>query len=168
MNWLKLCFFAILLSAGSVSATVEEDSLVASTTAMMSWIKARASYDPSMIDALHAPRVKIRPRQFFEQIACRGSKRNCHRIAWYNGGDIIFLRDDIDSSSVEGASNLLHELVHYVQERSDRFPEVNECNRFIRESEAYSLQKLYLIEYGNYPTFAIWLSPPLGCSIAVR
>jgi hypothetical protein len=168
VNWLKLSSVAILFSAGSVSATVEEDSLVASTAVMMSWIKARASYDPAMIDALHSPKVSIRSREFFEQIACRGSKRDCHRIAWYNGGDTIFLRDDIDSSSVEGAASLLHELVHYVQESSDRFPEVNECNRFIREREAYDLQKLYLIEYGNYPTFAIWLSPPLGCILAVR
>ena len=135
---------------------------------MMSWIKARAPYDPAMIDALQSPKVKIRSREFFEQIACRGSKRDCHRVAWYNGGDTIFLRDDIDPSSVEGAGFLLHELVHYVQAGSDKFLEVNECNRFRREREAYDLQKTYLIEYGNYPTFAIRLSPPVGCGVAVK
>jgi len=168
VKWLKLSFVVILLSAGSVSATDEENSLVAATTVMMAWIKARASYDPAMIDALPAPQVKLRSRAFFDRVACHGSKRDCHRIAWYNGGDTIFLRDDIDPSSDEGTGRLMHELVHYVQEKSDKFPEVNECNRFIREREAYDLQKTYLIEYGNYPTFAMQLSPPLGCIVAVR
>ena len=168
MKWLKLCAVAVLLSAGSVTASVEEDSLVDSTTVMLSWIKARAPYDPAMIDALHSPRVKIRSREFFEQVACRGSRRVCHRIAWYNGGGTIFLRDDIDFSSVEGAGHLLHELVHYVQEGSETFLDVNECNRFRREREAYDLQKTYLIEHGHYPTFAIQLSPPLGCGVAIR
>ena len=168
VKWLKLSFVAILLSAGSGSATVAEDSLTGSTTEMLSWIKARAPYDPAMIDALRSPKVKIRPRAFFERIACHGSKRECHRIAWYNGGDTIFLRDDIDPSDLEGASFLLHELVHYVQERSDKFPEENQCNRFRREREAYDLQKVYLIENGHYPTFAIRLSPPAGCIVAVQ
>jgi hypothetical protein len=168
VNWLKLSCIAILLSAGPASATVDEDSLVESTTVMMSWIKARAPYDPAMIDALPPPKVKIRSHEFFEQFACRGSKRDCHRIAWYNGDNTIYLRDDIDASSVEGAAFLLHEVVHYVQERSDKFLAMNECDRFRREKEAYDLQKTYLIEYGNYPTFAIRLSPPVGCGIAVK
>jgi hypothetical protein len=166
VNWLKLSCVVLLLSAASASATVEEDSLAESTRVMLSWIKARASYDPAMIDALQAPKVKIRSQQFFEQFACRGGKRDCHRIAWYNGDNTIYLRDDIDPSSVEGAGFLLHEVVHYVQERSDKFLEMNECDRFRREKEAYDLQKIYLIEYGNYPTFAVRLSPPVGCGIA--
>jgi hypothetical protein len=167
VKWLKLSSVAILLSAGSVSATVEEDALIESTTVMMSWIKARAHYDPAMIDALQPPKVKIRSHAFFERMACHGSKRECHRIAWYNGGDTIFLRDDIDHASIEGAAFLLHEVVHYVQEKSDKFLKVSECNRFRREKEAYALQNAFLIEYGSYPTFAMWLSPPVGCSIAV-
>ena len=78
------------------------------------------------------------------------------------------LRDDIDSSSAEGAGRLLYEPVHYVQERSDNFLNVNECNRFTHEKEAYDLQKTYLIEHGIYPTFVIYLAPPPGCSVAVR
>jgi hypothetical protein len=175
VNWLKLCFVPILLLAGSVSATIEEDfltveeaSLIDATTVLLSWIKARTPYDPAMIDRMQAPRVKIRSRAFFEQIACHGSKRECHRIAWYNGGRTIYLRDDIDPSSIDAAGILLHELVHYVQERSDTFHEENQCNRFKREREAYDLQKDYLIENGDYPTFAIRLSPPLGCIVAAR
>jgi hypothetical protein len=168
VKWLKLSVVAVLLSAGSVSATSEEDSLVESSTVLLSWIKARTQYDPAMIDALQSPKVKIRSHAFFERNACHGSKRGCHRIAWYNGGDTIFLRDDIDPSTLEGASFLLHEVVHYVQERSDKFPVENECNRFSREREAYDLQKTYLIENGHYLTFAIQLSPPLGCIIAVQ
>ena len=191
MNWLKLSSVAILFilllagsvsatvekdsrvvamlqSAGSDPATVEEDSLSESTTVLLSWIKARAPYDPAMIDGLQSPRVKIRSHAFFEKIACHGSKRGCHRIAWYNGGDTIFLRDDIDLSRLEGTGLLLHEVVHYVQERSDKFAGENQCNRFRREREAYDLQKLYLIENGQYPTFAVRLSPPLGCIIAAQ
>jgi hypothetical protein len=175
VNWLKLSFVAILLLAGSVSAsievdssTVEEDSLTESTSVLLSWIKARTPYDPAMIDGLQSPRVKIRSRAFFDQSACHGSKSRCHRIAWYNGGHTIYLRDDIDSSSLEGTAILLHEVVHYVQEKSEKFLEENQCNRFKREREAYDLQKTYLIENGHYPTFAIRLSPPLGCIIAAR
>ena len=182
MKSLGLILVAILVSAGSGSATdaedspmlaeepptLAEDSLHESTTEMLLWIKARTPYDPAMIDGLPSPRVKIRSREFFERIACHGSKRGCHRIAWYSGGDTIFLRDDIDPSDLEGASFLLHELVHYVQERSDKFPEENQCNRFRREREAYDLQKVYLIENGHYPTFAIRLSPPGGCIVAVQ
>lgn len=175
VNWLKLSFVAIPLLAGSVSATVEEDllsvdeaSLIEATPVLLSWIKARTPYDPTMIDGLESPRVKIRSHAFFEQIVCHGSKRVCHRIAWYNGARTIYLRDDIDPSSIEAAGILLHELVHYVQERSDTFREENQCNRFKREREAYDLQKTYLLENGNYPTFAIQLSPPLGCIMAAQ
>jgi hypothetical protein len=168
VNWIKLLSVAILLSAGTISATAEEDPLLESTAVMLSWIKARGPYDPAMIDTLQSPKVKIRSHAFFDRIACRGSTRECHRIAWYNGGDTIFLRDDVDLSSTEGAGCLLHEVVHYVQERSDKFLEANECNRYRREREAYELQKTYLIEYGSYPTFAIRLSPPLGCAIAAK
>jgi hypothetical protein len=188
VNWPKLSFVAILLLAGSVSATVEkesrldallwsagsdyatveENSLSESTTVLLSWIKARAPYDPALIDGLQSPRVKIRSHAFFEKIACHGSKTGCHRIAWYNGGDTIFLRDDIDLARLEGTGILLHEVVHYVQEKSDRFVEENQCNRFRREREAYDLQKTYLIENGNYPTFAVRLSPPLGCIMAAQ
>lgn len=168
MNWLKRLSVAILLPAASIAAAVEEDPLIESTAVMLSWIKARGAYDPAMIDALLSPKVKIRSRAFFDRMACRGSKRECHRIAWYNGGDTIFLRDDVDLSSIEGAGFLLHEVVHYVQERSDRFLEVNECNRYRREREAYDFQKAYLIESGSYPTFAIYFSPPVGCTIAAK
>ena len=174
VNWLKLSFVALALSAGPVFATVEEPltvaeaSLTEATTVLLSWIKARASYDPAMIDRLQSPTVKMRSHAFFEQIACHGSKRECHRVAWYNGGRIVYLRDDIDFSSVEAAGILLHELVHYVQAKSDTFVEENQCNRFRREREAYDLQKTYLIENGHYPTFAIRLSPPLGCVVAAR
>lgn len=168
VNWLTRLSAAILISAGSLAAAAEVESLVESTVVMLSWIKARTLYEPAMIDALLAPKVEIRSRAFFDRMACRGSKRECHRIAWYNGGDTIFLRDDVDLSSIEGAGFLLHEVVHYVQERSDRFPEVNECNRYRREKEAYDLQKAYLIEYGNYPTFAMYFSPPVGCAVAAK
>jgi hypothetical protein len=170
VNWLERLCVAILLSAGSISATAEliPRSESESATVLLSWIKARAPYDPAMIDALLSPKVEIRSRAFFDRMACRGSKRECHRIAWYNGGDTIFLRDDVDLSSIEGAGFLLHEVVHYVQERSDKFLEVNECNRYRREKEAYDLQKAYLIEYGNYPTFAMYFSPPVGCAVAAN
>jgi hypothetical protein len=159
---------AMLLSADSDAATVEEDSLSESTVVLLSWIKARAPYDPAMIEGLQSPRVKIRSHAFFDKVACHGSKRGCHRIAWYNGGDTIFLRNDIDLSRLEGTGLLLHEVVHYVQERSDKFAGENQCNRFMREREAYDLQKLYLIENGQYPTFAVRLSPPLGCIMAAQ
>ena len=168
VNWLKRLCVAILLTAASISAAAEENPLIESTAVMLSWIKARAPYDPAMIDTLQSPKVRIRSRAFFDRIACRGSKRECHRIAWYNGGDTIFLRDDVDLSSIEGAGFLLHEVVHYVQERSDKFLEVNECNRYRREREAYDFQRTYLIESGSYPTFAIYFSPPVGCAIAAK
>jgi hypothetical protein len=89
------------------------------------------------------------------------------RGAYVPGQGVLILRTlDIDGNPRD-RSVLLHELVHYLQDRYGRFATEPACRRYIdREIEAYSVQDRYLSRYnmginlaGGY---SAWMPP--GCA----
>ncbi len=90
-----------------------------------------------------APRVEFVPHLQLEQMACEG---RCDIRGWYPGGSTIYLDDRLDPiDSVWDRSILVHEIVHYVQERAGAFGQLPTCRRWLeREDQAYALQRQWL------------------------
>jgi hypothetical protein len=71
---------------------------------------------------------------------------NCNIKAWYKPGDGIFLDDSLHpETNLFHRSILLHELVHYFQDRAGEYASMEPCERwFHRELDAYTIQNRYL------------------------
>jgi hypothetical protein len=93
------------------------------------------------------PIVEYRPKQFFIDEACGGNK-NCKVVGWFKGGNTIYVWDKLDiNESQVAASIIVHEQVHYLQEKNGRPHKV--CSDIIDlEREAYGVQKEYLLQNG--------------------
>jgi hypothetical protein len=79
--------------------------------------------------------------------ACEG--RPCPAQAFYDRQDnVILLSEEVELDFALGRSILLHELVHYVQDRSGRWEEDPDLCRagMLRELHAFRLQERYLLE----------------------
>jgi hypothetical protein len=76
---------------------------------------------------------------------------HCSIKAWYKPGDGIFLDDTLTpETNLFHRSILLHELVHYFQDRAGEYGNMNECERwFHRELDAYTIQNRYLGMIGH-------------------
>jgi len=89
------------------------------------------------------PPVEFRGREFFVEHACQGEE-NCRVAAWYDAGTIYLDESLDDPEDPVARSVVVHELVHYLQDRSGKFP-VKDCESDLgREQEAYSIQRTYL------------------------
>jgi hypothetical protein len=71
---------------------------------------------------------------------------NCNIKAWYKPGEGIFLDDSLHpETNLFHRSILLHELVHYFQDRAGEYAGMDPCDRwFHRELDAYTIQNRYL------------------------
>ena len=76
---------------------------------------------------------------------------NCAIKAWYKPGEGIFLDDSLQpETNVFHRSILLHELVHYFQDKSGYYRDANPCDRWLhRELDAYDIQNRYLNAVGH-------------------
>lgn len=88
------------------------------------------------------------PHEELENYVCG---THCSIKAWYKSGDGIFLDQVLKpETSIFDRSILLHELVHYLQERAGEYDTMDECNRwFHREVDAYNVQNRYLGVIGH-------------------
>jgi len=76
---------------------------------------------------------------------------HCSIKAWYKTGDGIFLDDTLKpETNLFHRSILLHEMVHYFQDRAGEYGNMDACNRwFHRELDAYTVQNRYLGVIGH-------------------
>ena len=76
---------------------------------------------------------------------------HCSIKAWYKTGDGIFLDDTLmPETNLFHRSILLHEMVHYFQDRAGEYGNMNDCERwFHRELDAYTIQNRYLGVIGH-------------------
>ncbi len=122
---------------------------------LLSWTVNLSSYPHPGV----APEVIYKPHQFFIEVACAGNKK-CDAAAWYNDKDTIFLDERLKGhTDANTRSVVVHELVHYLQDLSGEYHDMN-CDLYAkREREAYSVQRQYLNKiagrfvaiYMNYP-----------------
>jgi len=102
-----------------------------------------------------------------QELAARACGGTCHARGAYIPGQGVLLLDTLDiDGDPQDRSVLLHELVHYLQDRYGRFAREPACGRYAdRELEAYSIQDAYLSRYnagvGHAGDPANWM--PLAC-----
>lgn len=91
------------------------------------------------------PRIALVPHAQLERMACG---EPCRVYGWFPPGETIYLDQRLDLRHDPGAQSiLLHELVHYVQQKSGTFPAGDGCERWLaREWEAYDIQLRWLAE----------------------
>jgi hypothetical protein len=118
---------------------------------LMSWAVTLSGYPPPA----HMPEVVIVPHELLVKAACSG--RECKVLGWFPPGQKIFLDerllplDDTYSSSV-----VIHEMVHYLQQESGRWPRPYSCADTIQmEHEAYAAQQEFMVRYGDYRPIGI-------------
>jgi hypothetical protein len=92
------------------------------------------------------PVVAFVPPADLAQRVCTG---NCSLNGIYEDGGSVLLSDRLDPlNDLDARSILLHELVHFIQDKTGRFAELSPCRRFLaREQEAYSVENRYRARY---------------------
>jgi uncharacterized protein DUF6647 len=115
---------------------------------LLAWIAAATGY--AVPAAL--PEVRLVPHQVIRGAICAGQE--CAVGAMYRpGDDVIYLDERLAPAANDfDAAVLLHELVHWVQDRSGRVPDRDCRTRVAAEREAYTLQAAWLRErHKRYP-----------------
>ncbi len=122
---------------------------------LLSWTVSLSSYNHPG----EAPEILFKPHTFFVDVACNGNEK-CNAVAWYNNNGAIYLDERLEGNTdAFTRSVVVHELAHYLQDISGKYPKMD-CDRYAqREREAYSIQKQYLNKiagkfvamYVNYP-----------------
>ena len=94
------------------------------------------------------PKVYRIPHAELERYVCG---TNCRIQAWYKPGDGIFLDETLKpETNLFHRSILLHEMVHYFQDRNGEYASMDACERwFHRELDAYTVQNRYLGVIGH-------------------
>ena len=94
------------------------------------------------------PNVYRVPHAELENYVCG---THCSIKAWYKPGDGIFLDDTLKpETNLFHRSILLHEMVHYFQDRAGEYANMQPCDRwFHREIDAYTIQNRYLGVIGH-------------------
>jgi hypothetical protein len=127
---------------------MEPSTLTSTVAGLLAWIGAHTSYAlPN-----DKPAVALVPHAYLEQLAC-GEK--CPALGVYPDGNVIYIDDALQiDTNVCAKSVLLHELVHFLQHRDDRFVNLPpEIRSYAREHEAYTVQQQYLAENGRKVAF---------------
>ena len=98
------------------------------------------------------PAVAFVPHAYLEELAC-GEK--CPALGVYPDGNVVYIDDQLQmDTNVCARSVLLHELVHYLQDKNNRFLNLAPPIRsYMREHEAYGVQQIYLGENGRKVAF---------------
>jgi len=94
------------------------------------------------------PNIYRVPHAELENYVCG---THCSIRAWYKPGDGIFLDEGLKpETNLFHRSILLHELVHYFQDRAGEYASMDDCDRwFHREIDAYTIQNRYLGVIGH-------------------
>jgi len=115
---------------------------------LLAWIGAHSNY--SIPD--QTPMVVLAPHAYIADLAC---SEDCPALGVYPDGNAVYLDDALQvGTNVCARSVLLHELVHYLQDRDGRFLNLPPAVRHhVREHEAYAIQRVYLTEHGRQAAF---------------
>lgn len=112
----------------------------------------------------YAPAEKPPEIVFLEQteLQRQACLNPCEVFGWYPYGDKIYLDTRLDPvRNLKARGVLLHELVHYLQQRNSAFTEESAClNWAKREQEAYRVQGAWLAQNNIVATLYSRARPP--------
>ena len=113
--------------------------MVPLVAALLAWIRMTAGYEIPET----RPEIRFVSNQYIVDTLCDG--KECGAVAMYLREDTIYLDERLDVlHDFRHRSVLLHELVHWVQTRSGKFPG-RDCETWLaQEREAYALQARWL------------------------
>lgn len=119
--------------------------------ALLNWAIYLSRYN-SDVDV---PQVRLEPTSFFTANAC-GGRSDCRVLGWYDDRDVVYVHERLgDMRSLFARSLLVHEFVHFLQDRSGRFAS-GTCESFVeREREAYEVQQRFFVAYGAMPAIQV-------------
>ena len=128
---------------------MEPSTMHSLVVALLAWIGAHTTY----VIPDDVPAVAFVPHAYLEQLAACDEK--CPVMGVYPDGNVVFLDDALQiDTNVCAQSVLLHELVHYLQNRDGKFLNLPAPLRsYSREHEAYSVQREFLAENGRKVAF---------------
>ena len=128
---------------------MEPTALKAIIVSMLAWISAHTNY-PIQTET---PVIAVVPHEYLESIAC---KAPCDVLGIYTDSGVIYIEDTLAiETNVCAQSVLLHELMHFNQDRAGRFLNMHPLLRWkLREEEAHAVQKVYLTEHGRSVDFS--------------
>jgi hypothetical protein len=115
---------------------------------LMSWIVLAGGYEMPFT----VPDVVPAPPTFFRERMCGGEV--CNVVGLYASVDApetVYVSDrfSLDGSDDLALSVLLHELVHYLQQKSGRWAFRHDCRAWVeQERQAYALQSRWLWQRG--------------------
>jgi len=127
---------------------VEPSTMNTIVVSLLTWITAHTNYP--MPDQI--PVVVLAPHAYIEQLVCG---EPCEALGAYADGNVIYIDEILDvNRNVCAKSVLLHEIIHYLQDKNERFIDIPPVVReMYREYEAYGVQKIFLRESGRIVTF---------------
>jgi Zn-dependent peptidase ImmA (M78 family) len=113
------------------------------------------------------PEVVMVPHSFMVEKACAG--RECKVLGWFPPGEKVYLDDRLDpEKDIFATSIVVHEMVHYLQHRSNKFTGPHSCsNSLAMEREAYGVQREFLLRYGVYRPVGASMHA-VGCELAAQ
>ncbi|MGD8416880.1 MAG: hypothetical protein PVH91_07475 [Pseudomonadales bacterium] len=107
------------------------------------------------------PHVRFEDHAFFEATVCRADP--CRVVGFYDDAGTIYLDRRFSGLDDEiGSSLLIHELTHYLQERSGAFASGSCAQNVAREREAYRVQNRYITDVLG--SDAVIKVPDIPCS----
>lgn len=122
---------------------------------LLGWAVHLSSY--SMPDI--PPQVEYRPHSFFVEHVCQSER--CRTLGWYNNEGIVYLDDRLrDRDDNFTRSLLVHEFIHYLQDKSGRYNNTNCADHVRREREAYAIQREYMARAYGRVAFIRMVLPP--------
>ena len=133
---------------------MEIGTIKALIVGLLAWLNMHTGYAVPVKE----PVIAFVPHSALEQMACRGP---CPVLGFYADENVVYLEDRLNlETNVCARSILLHELVHYLQDRTDRFAdEEDPAVRWqLREMEAYRIQNYYLAMHGKRLAYGRYIS----------
>lgn len=115
---------------------------------LLAWLGTHTNY--TIPD--QTPAVAFVPHGYLEQLACG---ERCPALGVYPDGNVVYIDDELQTeTNVCAQSVLLHELVHYLQDKDGRFLNLAPSIRsYMREHEAYGVQQMFLAEHDRTVNF---------------
>ena len=127
---------------------MDPGTMKAIVASMLTWLGAHSDYAAGN----DAPAVALVPHSFVEDLACGGP---CDVLGVYPDGNMVYIDQALEpETNICARSVILHELVHYLQDRDRKYLNLGPLLRWnVREMEAYGLQRMYLQENGIKAAF---------------
>ena len=130
---------------------------------LLSWAVTLSGYPaPTVLPVIH-----FVPHHQLEEMACDG--KTCGVLGWHPPGIDLYFDDRMDpENSTTSSSIIVHEMVHFLQEVSHKYPSPPTCDQlFEMEQEAGHVQRDYLTQYGRIQTVGRQTRAQMQCVDAV-